>query len=140
MPSTVTVACKMPHGLVLRVFDMVEVQEPLPGGGTKPVPKAQPRPQTVTLKGYLEKYNPELPPAARGSSFALTHGVDKEFFETWLKQNQDLDLVRNNLVFAMKRVDKAKLREFEKQRSGLEPVDRARLPKGITPFKKEEAA
>lgn len=138
MPETVTVACKLPHGLILRVFDWDDVQEPLPGGGTKAVKQAKPRTNTITIAGYLEKYDPELPPAARTSAFKLTPGVDKEFFETWLRQNADHDAVKNKLIFATKRGDKGQIREREKQLCGLEPIIRHNLPKGIKPFSKDE--
>lgn len=138
MPETVTVACRLPHGLILRVFDKREVQEPLPGGGTKGVEQYQPRLNTITIAGYLEKYDPELPPAARTSAFKLTSGVDKEFFERWLEQNHDLDAVKNNLIFTVKGKDRGKPKEFAKQLCGLEPINRDRLPKGIKPFSKDE--
>ncbi|MBB3743903.1 hypothetical protein FHX10_003402 [Rhizobium sp. BK591] len=132
MAETVTVACKMPHGLILRVFDKVKVQEPMPGGGTKGVDRAMPRPETVTLKGYLEKYDPSLPPAARGSSYALTYGVDKDFFELWLKQNHDLDAVVNHLVFAHDQDTAGMAEEYRNTRSGLEPVDPTKLKGRVT--------
>jgi hypothetical protein len=136
MSETVTVACKLPHGLVLRVFDMKPVEEPLPGGGTKKVAKAFARLQTVTLNGYLEKYTPGLAPAAKGSSYALTHGVDKEFFDVWMKQNHDLDAVRNGLIFSDEKPDMLldQAREFADTRSGLEPVDPSKLKGRIQTF------
>lgn len=140
MTETVTVACKMPHGLILRVFDWQEVQDPLPGGGTKAVKQAIPRTHTVMINGYLDKYDPELPPAARSSAFRLTPGVDKEFFEKWLEQNKDHDAVKNSLIFTTKGKDRGKPREHEKQRCGLEPINRDRLPRGIKPFKKDDQA
>jgi hypothetical protein len=123
MSDKVTVACKLPHGLILRVFDKQKVQEPMPGGGTKAVERAFPRPQTVTLKGYLDKYDPSIPPAARGSSYALTHDVDKDFFDLWLKQNHDLDAVTNHLVFAHDQDTLGMTEEYKATRSGLEPVN-----------------
>lgn len=135
MAGTVTVACKLPHGLVLRLMNKTTVPEGQRDGGTKNVPKWVPRPQspTITLKGYLDKYQPGLPPAARGSSYALTPGIDKDFFDEWLKQNHDLDAVVNGLVFADEKLDavEAMTREMADVRSGLEPIDPSKLPRGI---------
>lgn len=39
--ASVTVGCKLPHGLTMRVFDMVETQEPVMGGGFRAVKVAQ---------------------------------------------------------------------------------------------------
>lgn len=139
--ATVTVACKMPHGLVLRLFDMVDTPDPQRDGTTKLVKQAKPRLDRVVIKGYAEKYDPSIPPAARGSAFALTHGVDKEFFDEWLRQNKDLDAVKNGLIFASEKRDDAaaKAKEMGKQLCGLEPISRDRLPRNIQTFKKDAA-
>ena len=129
--ETVTVACKMPHGLILRLFNFQEVQEPLPGGGTKSVERAQPETGTVRIRGYLDKYDPSLPPVSKVSSYALTPGVNKEWFEEWLDQNEDLDLVKNHLIFVH---DEGMVREFEGTKNGLEPVDPTKLKGRVTAF------
>lgn len=141
MAGTVTVALKYPHGIIMRVFDMKDVEEPLPGGGTKTVQRGTPRNKTIKINGYLEKYDPSLPPAARGSSYALTHGVDKDFFDQWMKQNHDNYLVENDLIFAGENENavKGKIKENEKRKCGLEPIDRDKLPRGISQFKKDAA-
>lgn len=135
MPGTVSVACKLPHGLVLRLFDMVDENEAQAGGGYKTVKKARPRQNTVTIKGYLAEQKAssvQLP--AIGSSFAITHGVDKDFFEAWLKQNEDLDAVRNHLVFAGEKNDTVRglVNDHKDQRCGLEPIDPSKLKGRVT--------
>lgn len=130
----------MPHGLHLRLFDKVNRPEPQPGGGTKDVEMAQPRPETVILKGYLDKYDPSLPTAARGSSYALTHGVDAEFMELWLKQNQDLDLVKNRLILIHSKDTKGMAAESKDTRSGLEPVDPSKLRGRVTTADEQKKA
>lgn len=133
MAETITVACKHPHGLILRLFQMVERADPLPGGGTKTVKRAEPLPEVVVIKGYAKKYDPALPPAATDSRFALTEGVDKEFFETWLSQNKDHHMVVNKLIWSYANAKgegandarslKAKARELADVKCGLEPID-----------------
>lgn len=139
--ETVTVACKMPHGIVLRLFDMVSAQEAVQGGGYREIQKARARPQTIKINGYLEKYDPKLPPASRTSSFALTSGVPKDFWEEWLKQNHDLTMVTNGLIFAHKSSasSKAESREKEKIRTGLEPIDPDHLPRGVKTYAQDVA-
>lgn len=146
MTSTVTVACKMPHGLVCRLFRMVDNPEPLPGGGTKNVKRAMVQPElTFKLNGYLvPAKRDEPPPPAMPSAFALTHGVDKDLFDEWLKQNKDLDLVRAGLVFAYEDENetKAQVKDSKSLKCGLEPLDRSNLPKsfkGIKSYSKEDA-
>lgn len=128
----ITVACKLPHGLELRLFKMVDMSEPTQGG-YRTIARAEPLPNTITIKGYLEKYRIDLPPAARGAEYALTHGVDKEFFDEWLKQNADHDVVKNKLIFASEKADTvtSMVKENASRRNGLEPINPANLPKGI---------
>lgn len=142
MTKTVTVACKLPHGLILRVFKMVDVEEAQPAGSVRTVPRAQQVGAPVTIKGYLQKYDPSNPPVAVAPSFALTHGVDKEFFEEWLRQNHDHAAVVNNLIFASDKAStvNGRVKEHADQPNGFEPIDRNRLPKRIQNYKKDEAA
>ncbi len=128
--NKISVVLKHPHGLILRVFDMVDGHEPLPGGGTKTVQRAQPRADKVFIRGYLDKYDPAMPPLSIGSRFAVTHNVDKDFFELWLKQNHDHDAVVNGILYASESPEDAaaSIREKEKDfTSGLEPLDPTKL-------------
>jgi hypothetical protein len=132
MAGTVTVACKLPAGLVLRVFDMVETQEPVMGGGYRAVKVARERPHRITLKGWSHAQN-MAPNAPIIGGFALTPNVDKDFWDAWLTQNQELDAVRNGLIFAHEKPVNAEAEAKDKKtvKSGLERLDPAKLPKGI---------
>ena len=133
---TVTVACKLPNGLILRVFDMVDRDEPVMGGGMRKVKVAQERPAQVTIKGNAHPQN-AAPRAPIIGGFALTQGVDKEFWDLWLAQNKDSDVVRNRLIFAhentAKTEDAARAKDNAKNRSGFERLNPHALPKGIEP-------
>lgn len=99
MSGTVTVACKLPNGLLLRVFQMVDSNEPVMGGGWRDVKRAEPFGEQVHIKGYA------LPANMQGiglhvGGYALTPNVDADFWELWLNQNRDADYVRNGLIFA----------------------------------------
>lgn len=143
MSDTLTVACKLPHGLVLRLHEMVEINEPTAGGSFRKVKRAQVIGEPVTIRGYLRRFDraTEQAPLASGSSFALTQGVDADFFKKWLDQNKDLDAVRNGLIYAHGDADFVEgfIKEHAAVKSGLEPVDPNNLPKGIKAFTKEDA-
>ena len=130
--STVTVACKLPHGLFLRLFKMVEYSEPVMGGGSKIVPRAEQIGGAVTIHGYAAPFG--KPPVAQVvGGYALTPNVDADFFAEWLKQNADHDVVKNNLIFANEKPESVhgKAKGRESIRNGLEPIDPNKLPKGI---------
>ena len=60
--------------------------------------------------------------------YALTHGIDKDFWDEWVKQHKDAPYVKSGMIMAYESVDAAKgfSRERAKELSGLEPLD----PKG----------
>ena len=130
--ASVTVGCKLPHGLTMRVFDMVETQEPVMGGGFRAVKVAQERPQRVTLNGFSNAQN-RAPNSPIVEGFALTHGVDAEFWSAWKAQNADSDVVKNGLIFAHEKSvnTEAEAKDKKTLRSGLERLDPNKLPKGI---------
>lgn len=138
---TVTVACKLPHGLVLRVFDMVETKEPLMGGGYHTVKQARERPDRIIVNGCAHPQN-KAPLCQVVAGYALTTGVPKEFWDRWLAQNANADMVKNNLIFAHENLRNAEAEATEKKdvRSGLERLDPKSLPKGIQPSDMQKAA
>lgn len=132
--ETVTVACKLPHGLVLRVFDFVTRHEPVMGGGTREVKIAFARAETVTVKGNAVAYG-RVPNWVIEEGCGLTPGVNKEFWEKWVEQNADHAAVRAGLIFAYERHEAAvsEARNRHALKSGLEPLDPQKLPRGIQP-------
>jgi hypothetical protein len=121
--STVAVGCRYPHGLLLRVFDMVGQREPLGGGRFADVKVAQARAEQVKLRGYLD---PSIPLAVDSKGkYAVTRDVPADFFERWLKDNADSDIVKNEVVFCADSESelKAKGRDFKDERNGMQPVD-----------------
>jgi hypothetical protein len=122
--ETVTVACKLPNGLILRNFAMEDADEPVLGGGTRVVKRAKQLPGQVVIKGNAVPFG-VVPQHQISSGFALTDGVDKAFWDKWIKDNQDLDAVRNGLIYASPKRDFVEgiARENAKKRSGLEPMN-----------------
>lgn len=127
--ATVTVALKHPRGLILRLHKMVEVDEPVMGGGTRTVQRAMPVGEQIRINGYSQP-NAKVPPAATAGAFALTHGVPKDFWEAWKEQNADHPYLLGGLLFASDKGAYAarKADEREELKSGLEPLNPEKLP------------
>jgi hypothetical protein len=100
MPGTVTVACKIPTGLVLQIFTMEDHDEPLFGGGVKTVKRAvKTSHPPVKINGPARYAGLDLPHDIKGGC-GLTYGVDADFFAEWLRLNRDEPYVKYGLVFA----------------------------------------
>lgn len=129
MPGTVSVACKLPHGLILQHQKAEKLNEPVMGGGTREVTRYVRTGKTVVIKGFSLPSGAAPPSAALGG-YAITHGVEADFFTEWLKQNQEMDIVQQGLIFAHEKP--AEVEKFAKDNravlSGLEPIDPNGLP------------
>lgn len=125
----VIVACKLPHGLRLRLFKMVEGTENVSGNNVRTVKRAEQVGDDVVIKGCAVVVGKEK---ALTGGFALTPNVDKAFFDEWLKQNAQHDAVKNGLIFAAPTRDavEGKAEEGAKLRSGLEPLDMTMVKRG----------
>lgn len=125
----ITVACKLPHGMRLRLFKMVETTENVSGNNVRMVKIAEQVGEDVVLKGCAVAFGQDKP---LFGGYALTHNVDKEFFDEWLKQNEKHDAVKNGLIFAAATRDaiEGKAEDHEKTRSGLEPLDMSMVKRG----------
>lgn len=141
--KTVTVGCKLPHGLQLRLFKMVEFVEPVLGGGTRTGKRAEMVGSVVKINGYAAPFGerPQNQVVGGLTGYALTFGVDREFFEEYLRQNRDSDVVKNGLLFAADGEQRA--RDIAKERrgvkNGLEPLDPNNLPRVSRRLKVETA-
>jgi hypothetical protein len=134
MGDTVTVGCKVPNGLLLRVFKMVEGTEPVLGGGSRKTKVAAQAGETIRINGFSLPRGPDFDPDrahAVVGGFGLTHGVDADFFHEWMSQNKDSDLVKNGLIFAHESAESARSEAAEKKSevSGLEPLRQDRDPR-----------
>ena len=138
--ETVTVACKMPHGLELRLFNMVDKREIGQGGNTFMIKEAQEVGERVRLNGFAHPQN-KAPKSPIVGGYGLTFGVSKDFFDHWLEQNRDSDIVKNGLVFAHSKPGhtEGKAEEQKGIRSGLERLDPTRPPPGIKPLNAQAA-
>lgn len=122
--ETVTVACKLPSGVILRLFKMQDVDEQVMGGGVRTVQKAFPDTEAgiVVIKGCAMRDNA---PLLNAGGYALTRKVSKDFWEEWCRQNSDSDLLRNHVLYAEGDRERASDRGEEQAevRSGLHPLE-----------------
>jgi hypothetical protein len=112
--KTLTVACKLPHGIELRLYK-VEKDIPaqlLPG-------------DPVVLAGSNSD-------GALGG-YGFTDNVDAGFFSAWMDQNQNFPAVRAGLIFAEASPDRArdKAREQASVLSGFEGINPEAPPGGV---------
>lgn len=125
--NTVTVACKVPNGLMLQNFKFVEMPEPIQGGGSKMVKRSVPDGDAIPVHGP-GRYHGQAPKTPIVMGFALTKGVPIEHWDRWLEANKDSAIVKNSLIFANPDVDdvRAEAQDHKAAFSGLERMN----PKG----------
>jgi hypothetical protein len=130
--NTVTVACKIPNGLILQLQRIEEFDIPVLGGGKSTEKRYIPHGNRVHINGPAKALFGVSDHRLRVSGgYALTHNVDKDFFDAWLEQNAELDLVRKKMIFCHEKADYAdrKAEDQAEIKSGLEPIDPDNLPK-----------
>lgn len=100
MPGTVTVACKMPGGVILNLdkYDTAaqgQIPQRISGG-------------FVTLKGNAINRDPskiESMPRLVGG-YAFTE-IDADFWDAWVKSHADSPLLKDRLIFAQPKAENA---------------------------------
>lgn len=124
MSRTVTVACKLSHGIRIRDYEEGVDHERVMGGGSRKVKVFRPKGPTYRIKG------PNVPDVLKPlvevhGGYAITHGMPADVFERWLKWNEDQPFVKNNLIFGDEDADKVRgmAREFAEKKTGTEPLD-----------------
>lgn len=142
-PKTVTVACKLPSGMILRLFRPEMRLEPVVGGGSREVKVYHPLPDTVIINGNAVPQNGQAPAFTilnahrRGDGFGLTYNVSADFWYQWLEANKDAQYVKEGLIWAYADQDSVndKAKDLDAVKSGLEPLNPdgdPRAPKQIT--------
>jgi hypothetical protein len=128
---TVTVACKIPCGLILQVYASEDWQEAVMGGGHRTAKRAfvNPKFKPVKINGPARAIGKDLPHEIR-NGVGLTHGVDADLFAAWLEQNKDSDFVVKGMVFANVKPSEvdAVAKDHITLKSGLERIDPNNLP------------
>lgn len=129
--ETVTVACKVPNGLILHLQQKIKRWEQGPGGAREVDAWIRLADEEVYIKGSsvdidgLKRGNFDQALVGGAYGYALTFNVSKKFWDTWLEQNKDTLLVKNKQIFAYKSEadTRAEASECRDVKSGLEPID-----------------
>ena len=128
--STVVVACKMPHGLIIRDHVKTTVKDPILGGGFRPSDVWRPVGPRIRIKG------PQVPAlfirmVEVVGGYAITERVPADVFRRWIDWNKDSSAVVNNLIYGHENGDRVRdwAREHERVKSGLEPLDARMITK-----------
>lgn len=132
--ATVTVASKLPMDFVLKLYTWTKRNELVMGGGTREVRVAEAARgvKQFIVQGNSWAQNKGAHQQIVGG-FAITHGIPKDFWDQWLEQNKDSDIIVNGMLFAHGETASAisEAKEKEKEKSGLERLDPNNLPKGL---------
>jgi hypothetical protein len=121
--AKVRVYCKLPGGLRLRLFRMVERSEPVLGGGYRDFKQAEPEEKEVVVFGGAQRIGEPQTHMIIGG-YGVTPGVDKDHWDRWLEANKDTPMVKNGLIFAAERPEfgDGEARDRETIFTGLEPL------------------
>lgn len=119
----VVVACKLPHGLRLRVCRLIKSTEPNGiGQGMREIKIAEVVGE-ILLHGTAVPFG-KIPKFKIVGGYALTENISKELWDLWFHDNQNAPYVKERLVFAMNTTERAadKAEEHEEIKSNLEPL------------------
>lgn len=125
--KTVTVACKLPHGLLIQCHKMVPHQEQIMGGGMRDTFRAESVGDPIKINGCAVPHGHALGDVGIVSAggFALTSDVDADYFRQWMKEQEHSSFVKEGLIFALPEeravIDMAK--EHKNLKSGFERID-----------------
>jgi len=135
--GTVTIASKLPHPLIMRVFEFVEVPEPVMGGGTRMQKQSRELPTRYLINGCAHPQNAG-PKCEIVGGYALTPNIPKDFWDKWMEHYKDSMMVKNKIIFAQPTSDslRSEATEHTAQKSGLERLVPSHLKKlGLEPDK-----
>lgn len=121
--ETVTVACKLPNGLMLQHWRMDTFHDPVLGGGYRKVERAVEDGPPVRVNGPAVPFG-VTPRFLIVGGYALTTGISKDFWDKWLSQNRNHDSVIGKCIFAMPTMDAAQGQadDLAEVTSGLQPI------------------
>ena len=130
MAGTVTVACKHPSGLLLYRETARVIPEPVFGGGFREVTQYFKTGEPVKINGPAHPQD-KAPHCTIIGGYAMTYGVDADFWNEWLKLHNGDPMVREGIIMAIpKPADaEAEAKRNAEVRSGLERLDPQNLPR-----------
>ena len=137
--NTVIVGSKLPHALILRLFDVEEYDERNPAGQLIRSQRAVERTDCrITINGANStvERNAKMPlilPYARTE-------VPADFWDAWIKANAEMDIVKRGLIFAEPTESRAIDRSKEQRAvvTGFEAIDRSAPEKRMPGIRKHD--
>lgn len=122
--TSVTVACKLPHGIVIRDFVESTEHEPVLGGGTRKVKVFRPVGRRIRIKGPTVP-GPFIRRVEVVGGYAISEGIPADVFQRWIDWNKDSAMVRNQLIYGHENGDRVRdwAKDRDSLRSGMEPID-----------------
>lgn len=134
MPGTVTVACALPHGFKMQLQEKMAIPSPTREDPTRKEEISRFFGEAVIINGPARNRDSrrveagDALPTAGG--YALTFGIDKDFWDKFRVQMKDWEPLVRGQVFAHEREDTAKGQAKAGQAgpSGFEPYNPASPP------------
>jgi hypothetical protein len=126
--DVVSVYCKHPHGLILRVGKFVKRTEAA-ALHAREVEEWQ-QLGSFTVAGPARRIGEDAKAPVIGG-YAITHGVPKDLWDEWLKANKDTAMVLNKVIFAHEKSSYGDGQATEQKtiRTGLEPLSQGKDPR-----------
>lgn len=133
--EVVTIACKVPMGMILRCCRKTMMDRKMHDGSTKAVPEYHPFGKEYRVYGPSHPQNAG-PHCTIIGDYALTPNIPKEFYDLWYSQHRNDAMVVSRAIFAnSSNKINGESKEYAKVKSGLERLDPTKLPKKLTPNK-----
>jgi hypothetical protein len=137
--STVTIGCKLPNGLV------IESGYTFASGACIKLPNYK----RVMLNGANSTKPASVLVAPKEFTPGITENVDEAFFDKWVADHAESNIVKNGLIFKMKNRNEATARAKDESAKtiGFEPIDtskphdtrtRSGIPASVTKRTDEE--
>lgn len=123
--EVVSVACKMPNGIILRTFAPHTETELVLGGGTRDVTVYRQTEDQIVIGGTAARVGDPRPPILVEGGYRITPNVPKALWDSWYAANKHSDLVRNRLIYASEKREDAESfsRSHDGVLTGLEGID-----------------
>jgi hypothetical protein len=138
--DVVSVACKIPMGLILRAHKRVMMPHKTTEGMIRDVPEYHQFGKEYMVYGPSHPQNAG-PHCTIIGDYAITHGIPKELWDLWSAQNRGSMMVINRMIFAYSSNKIAgAAKEHAELKSGLERLDSSRLPKNLVPSRDHMSA
>jgi hypothetical protein len=131
--NVVSVACKVPMGLILRVYRKQMMPQKTTDGLVRDVPEFHQFGKEYMVYGPSHPQNAG-PHCTIIGDYAITPNIPEELWSLWMAQHRDDMMVINRMIFAYSSNKIAgAAKEHAGLRSGLERLDSQKLPKALMP-------